>query len=208
MILQIIDLNTFVKGMNVLDVDQTTRGTIVYTYMVGYFVLLFKLLLQLLTLVVLVTLIMWIIVAMTHMLKSNQEGGGSYSSAADLRGGESGDIGKKMKAISLKVVTFLMGTLFLKNFFLIFLFIIPMILLIFLIMYSQFYDRNIIIKNDNKNAPRIMNTNHSFIIMIITMLLVFGILILCIYYMMEVINMDPDSDNNSGDSGDNSSKEE
>ncbi len=205
MMLQLVDLNNFVKGLNVLDVNQTTRGTIIYAYMIGYFTLLFKLLLQLITLVVLVTLIMWIIVAMTHMLKSNQEGGGNYSSAAELRGGESGDIGKKMKTIALRVVTYLMGTIFLKNFFLIFLFIIPMILLVFLIGYSQFYDRNIITTNpvDKDYAPRIMNTNHSFIMMVMTMLLVFGILILCIYYMLEVINMDPDSsssdDNNSSE---------
>lgn len=185
MILQLIEMNTFVKGMDVLDVTKTTRGSLVYTYLVAYFVFFYKLTLNLLTLVVLLTIIMWIIVAMTHMLKSSQEGG--YSSALELRGGSSSELGSKMKVVALKVVTYVMGTYFLKNFFMIFLVIIPLFILFFTYSFIWFYDRDIIQTKDQDNVARIMATNHNFMILVITTLSVFGILKLVIDYYMKLI---------------------
>ena len=121
------------------------------------------------------------------MLKDAQEGGGGFSSAAELRGGASNDLGTKMKMVALKVVTYVMGVFFLKNFFLIFLIIIPIFLVFFTLMFAQFYDSKIIINNDEDHITNIATTNHNFLIMVITTLVVFGTLSLVIDYSTHVI---------------------
>lgn len=200
MILQLIELNTFVKGMDVTDPTKATKSTLVFAYMVGYLSFFFKLLLQMLTLVVLITLIMWLIIGATHMLRDSQEGGGNYTSARELHGGESGDVGSKMKSIAIKVVTYVMGVIFLRNFMVIFLFIIPIFLLFFTIMYFQFYDRNSITRRDGDKSTRICMTNHNFMMFMITSLAVFAILSLSITYLFTVINMGSDKNSEGSNS--------
>lgn len=201
MILQIIDMNSFVKGMDILDASKTNKGTLVFAYLVGYISFLFKLILQLLTLVVLLTLIFWIIVGMTHMLKDSQSGGGNYGSVRELRGGEGGDAGEKMKKVGIKVVTYLMGLFFVKNFFIVFIFIVPVFILFFTIMYAQFYDRDIMRKKDKEKEALIMGTNHNFMIMAITGIIVLSLVMVSVYYVMDIIKLPPASDD-SGDAKD------
>lgn len=202
MILQIIDLNSFVKGMDILDANKTNKGTLVFAYIVGYISFLFKLMLQLLTLVVLLTLIFWIIVGMTHMLKDSQSGGGSYGSVRELRGGEGGDVGEKMKKVAIKVVTYLMGVFFVKNFFIVFLFIIPVFILFFTIMYVQFYNRDIMRKKDKEKEALIMGTSHNFMMMTITAIIVFSLVMVSVYYLMDIIKLPPSSEGDGGESKD------
>lgn len=185
MILQLIDLNTFIRGMDVLDVNKTSRTTIIFSYIVGYFYFFIKLTLQLLTLVILVTIIVWAIIGMTHMLVSSQEGG--FSSAAELRGGSANGLGLKMKNSATTVVEYILGVYFLRHFYLIFLVIIPILLIFFVIMFSQFYDKQIIVKRDQDNVVRIMATNHNFMILVITALVVFAITNLAFDYFFEIL---------------------
>lgn len=191
MMLQIIDLNSFVKGMEILDASKANKGTLVFAYVAGYISFLFKLMLQLLTLVVLLTLIFWIIVGMTHMLKDSQSGGGNYGSVRELRGGEGGDVGEKMKKVAIKVVTYLMGLFFVKNFFIVFVFIVPVFILFFTIMYVQFYDRDIMRKKDKEKEALIMSTNHNFMMMVITAIIVFSVVMVSVYYFMDIIKLPP-----------------
>lgn len=205
MMLQIIDLNSFVKGMDILDASKTNKGTLAFAYIVGYINFLFKLMLQILTLVVLLTLIFWIIVGMTHMLKDSQSGGGNYGSVRELRGGEGGDVGEKMKKVAIKVVTYLMGVFFVKNFFVVFLFIIPVFILFFTIMYVQFYDRDIMRKKDKEKEALIMGTNHNFMMMSITAIVVFSLVMVSVYYFMDIIKnpaASAEENSNSGESED------
>jgi hypothetical protein len=141
------------------------------------------------TLVVITTLIVWLLIGAANMLKSSQSGGGEYNSARELRGGESGNIGEQMKMWGIRVATHLMGTIFLKNFFLTFIFIVPFFLLIFAIMYAQFYDRGVIIQRDVEYSKRIMETNHNFMFLVITTLVVFAILWLLLVYFKEMIDL-------------------
>ena len=200
MILQLIELNTFIKSMDILDVTKTTRGTLVYTYLLGYFVFIFKLFLQLFTIVIIVTLIFWIIIGVFHIFTSVNQSGG-YTSAAAMRGGEAENLTKKLQNAVIKVFANVMGIILLKNFFIIFFVVIPLIILFFTLIFSQFYDRDIIIEKDEANATRITLTNHNFMIMLITIISVFGVLILAMDYYFSLINrsdssiekMEPDS---------------
>lgn len=200
MILQLIELNTFIKSMDILDVTKTTRGTLVYTYLLGYFVFIFKLFIQLFTIVVIVTVIFWIIIGVFHIFTSVNQSGG-YTSAAAMRGGEAENLTKKLQNAVIKVFANVMGIVLLKNFFIIFFVVIPLIILFFTLIFSQFYDRDIIIEKDEANATRITLTNHNFMIMLITIISVFGVLILAMDYYFLLINrsdssiekMEPDS---------------
>jgi hypothetical protein len=200
MILQLIELNTFIKSMDILDVTKTTRGTLVYTYLLGYFVFIFKLFLQLFTIVIIVTLIFWIIIGVFHIFTSVNQSGG-YTSAAAMRGGEAENLTKKLQNAVIKVFANVMGIILLKNFFIIFFVVIPLIILFFTLIFSQFYDRDIIIEKDEANATRITLTNHNFMIMLITIISVFCVLILAMDYYFSLINrsdssiekMEPDS---------------
>ena len=203
MMLQVIDMNSFVKGMDILDASKSNRASLVFGYLVGYITFFFKLVLQLLTLVVLLTIIFWIIVGMTSMLKDSQSGGGNYASVRELRGGEGGDVGEKMKKVAIKVVTYLMGVFFVKNFMIVFLFIVPVFILFFTIMYVQFYNRDIMRKKDKEKEALIMGTNHNFMMMVITAIIVFSLVMVSIYYLIDIIKLPPGSEGEGdGDSGD------
>ena len=180
MILQLIELNTFIKNMEVLDVTKTTRGTLVYVYLVGYFSFMFKLFLQLFTVVILLTLIFWIIMGICHIWTHSQSGGKLYNSAAEMKGGSG--IEQVLQKWAGRAFTNVMGVVLINNFFLVFFIIIPLLLLFFIIIFAQFYNRDMIIDNDSDKSTRIMLTNHNFMMMIITMLIVFGIIILASQY--------------------------
>jgi hypothetical protein len=189
MILQLIELNTFIKSMDILDVTKTTRSTLVYTYLLGYFVFIFKLFIQLFTIVVIVTVIFWIIIGIFHIFTSINQSGG-YNSAAAMRGGEAENLAKKLLNAVIKVITNVMGIVLLNNFFIIFFVVIPLIILFFTLIFSQFYNRDIIIDKDEANATRITLTNHNFMMMLITLISVFGVLILAMDFYYLLINRD------------------
>lgn len=195
MMLQLIDLNNFVQSMEVTEVEKATRSTLVFAYMVGYFVFFFKLLLNLITLVFLVTIIIWIILGMTQMLVGQEGGGGMHGggpqSAAELRGGSMQDLGKNMAKAAKNVGAHFMGIIFVDNFYFIFTFIIPIFLLFFLIMFVQFYKRDIILENNQDQKTNIALTNHNFMMLMITTLATFGILKISIDYMYKLIKAKP-----------------
>jgi len=194
MILQLIELNTFVKSMEILDPTKTTRGTFVYVYLVGYFSFIFKIFIQLFTVVVLLTIIVWIIVGVTHIFKTSQSGGKvvggkGYNSASEMKGGTDAVILTKLQDAFTYVFINVMGIILSHNFFMIFFIMIPILILFFTIMFAQFYDRDMLLNNnaDADKSTRIMLTNHNFMMMIITMLSTLGVIILAGYYYLTVI---------------------
>jgi hypothetical protein len=183
MILELINLNSNIRDMDILNIETTSRATLVYTYVTGYLRFIFKLTMKLLTLGILISIILWIILTIFELLGGGQSGG-KYNSAAELRGGSLGELSAKFKNIAVTVIMHIMGTYFLRNFIFIFLVIIPLFLLFFTMMFSQFYDPKIILAKDGVNAPNITETNHNYMIMVITTLVVFGLLKLLIDYVL------------------------
>ena len=197
MILQLIELNTFVKNMDILDPSKTTRGTFVYVYLVGYYSFIFKIFIQLFTVVVLLTIIVWVIVGVTHIFKTSHNSGGAgrgggrgvakYNSASEMRGGTDAEIGNKLYDAFTYVFINVMGIILSRNFFMVFFIMIPILILFFTIIFAQFYDRDMILNNDADKTTRIMLTNHNFMMMIITMLSIIGVITMAAYYYFTFI---------------------
>ena len=193
LILQLIDVNSFVKTFDILEVSKTSRTTIVFSYMIAYFYMFVKLILQLLTIVIIMTLIVWVFIAMKSMIgggDSSGNGGGvrKATSAAEFLGGQANSLQDKFIGAILEIFKWILGAVFLNNFMLIFFIIIPILFLFFLICYVQFYDRKIIIEKDYGKEQLISTTNHNFLMMVMTTMCVFGLLTLTIDYSFEIMN--------------------
>lgn len=188
MILQLIDLNKYIKGLDILDASTTTRMTIITTYAVGYYVFFFKLLLQLFVLVVIVTMIVWIIVVLVNIIKKNQAAGG-FASAADLRGGAAMELGAALESSAKGVISYIMGIFFSKhpNFLIIFFIVIPIFILLFTIGFSMFYDKDLIEEKNKDTSSKITLTNHNFMMFVIGTLVAFAVCYIFVRYMKNML---------------------
>jgi uncharacterized membrane protein len=183
MILQSIEMSTFIKDMGILEIERLKRTSIVFAYISGYYFMFFKIILALFVVFGLINVIGWAIIGMAQLLGGGSQGGGALSAAHLLAGGGA-DIGGKMKTLAKKTAMFFFGILFLKKSLLTFLFIMPLIIIVFVIMFSDYLDKEIIEDRHEEEKTRIATTNHNFIVYLITTMYVAVILYLCIPYLL------------------------
>lgn len=184
MILQSIEMNTFVKGMGIIEIERLKKTSIVFAYIFGYYYMFFKIILALFVVYGLINVIGWAIFGIVHMFTGGDQGGGAMLSAAHLLAGGGAELGEKMKNLAKKTAVYFFGILFLRKSMLSFLFIMPMVVLTFVIMFVSYLDKNIVEDRHQEEMTRIATTNHNFIVYIITTLYVAMILYLCIPYLI------------------------
>lgn len=183
MMLQSIEMNTFIKGIGILEIERLSRTSIVFSYITGYYFMFFKIILALFVVYGLINVIGWAIFGIVHMFTGGDQGGGALS-AAHLMAGGGAELGKKMKNLAKKTAVYFFGILFLKNALLSFVLIMPLVILTFIIMFSGYLDKNIIKERHEEEMTRIATTNNNFMVYIITTMYVAMILYLCIPYLI------------------------
>lgn len=186
-IVQSIEMNSFIKGLGVLEIERLKKSSFVFAYLSGYYYMFFKIIMSLFVTYALVNVIGWTIFGITHMLKGGDQGGGAISnsfSAAHLMAGGGAELGEKMKILATKTATYFFGIIFLKSSLLYFLFITPMVLIVFVIMFAGYLKKDIIEERHEDQKERIATTNHNFVVYIITTMYVAIILFLCIPYLL------------------------
>jgi hypothetical protein len=187
LILTLIDTNDLIKSYNILDVDNTTRSTIIFSYLCGYFMFVIKLLIAILTIFVIVTIIRISIIVILNTFKNlvPSSGGGIVEGAADIKriykGGSDNMI---MDGVESNFRFFLgyFTVPSLAYFIFLYLVIIPLVFLFFLYVISQFYDQAFVQNTNQDKASSILNTNHHFILFMMTILVSIGALYVMIKY--------------------------
>lgn len=195
MMLQLIELRSFVQSMDVFDVELTKRSTFLYAHYFGYYVFIFRIIMNLIVLVVLITVIVWLILGMTQIFVGGQSGGGGasygggYESAAHFRGGNLMTLGDRMQSAALSIGKHILGVLFERNFLMLFFVVNAIFLLFFLIIFVQLYDRDKILDLNQEKKTNIAKTNHNFVLLIITTIVVFALMKTTVDYALEKLDM-------------------
>lgn len=187
MILTLIDINDTIKSYNILDIDNTTRGTMVYAYLSGYFMFVLKLIIAILTIFVLVTIIRISIIVVFSVLKNLtfQSGGRKYYQLGGE--GEAEDLIKTAVTSNFRLFFGFFTVPDLAYFIVLYLVIIPLVFLFFLYTIVKFYDQNQIEKENKNEAANILNTNHHYILFVMSTLISMGVIYVLITYYFELL---------------------
>jgi hypothetical protein len=184
-IINLIDMNGYIKNFNILDVGTYDRGTMIYAYIAGYYMFLLKVIIALITLFIL-TLILRITVSTimdVFTQKSNLQSGG----AAQIQAGAAESVNLMKNEVVRSNLKYILGFTILKSFVILFLIIIPLFLFFALFAYTKFYDQEQVQNHDKNNAPKIMLTHHNFLIYLIVSLFIITF-IYSIYLWFKISN--------------------
>ena len=168
-VINLIDTSSYIKDYNILDINSTPRGRLVYAYMSGYFMFILKAVLALVTLFVLILIIRIAVATLIHIFtaikKKKQKGGAGMIASSMVEG----TMGKVEEAVHSNIRWFL-AFVTSKPFIIVFLVIIPIFLFFVLLAYSRFYNPEHIKETSLDKAPRIMGTHHAFLMFLISSL--------------------------------------
>ena len=189
-ILTLIDVNDIIKSYNVLDLGSTTRGTMVYSYISGYYIFVLKLLITILTVFVLVTIIRISVVVVLSLfkLRIQMQGGGATEIKRSYEGGSDDLI---MAAVNSNFKLFLgfFTVPSMAYFIFIFLVLLPLLLFFAILAIVQFYDKPRIQSEvtESVHTASILNTNHHYLMFIISALITTALIYICIkfYFMLD-----------------------
>lgn len=175
MILNLIEVNGIIKSYNILDIDTTTRSSIIFSYLSGYYIFILKLFISILTLFVIVTIIRIAILVILSLFSIKLEMKGGADDQDHLMEAVKSNFRLFLSFFTVPSITF---------FILLFLVIIPLIFLFSIYRISLYYDQEKI-RNENLNqASSILNTNHHFIYFIICMLLTIGVVYVIVSFYL------------------------
>jgi hypothetical protein len=178
-IINLIDTNNVIKNFNVLDVSQSTRSTLVYAYTAGHYMFMLKLVIALVTLFVLTLIIRIAVVTVIHIFTPQEQQGG----AVNIMIGAASNLSNKVMEAVTSNMKYVLGFMTPSAFIIVYLVIIPIFVLLFMMVFVRTYDQNII-KNENKdNAPRIMETQHHYLMMFLASLVFMSFVFLIIDWM-------------------------
>jgi len=169
-VINLIDMNGYIKNFNVLDVGTYDKGTMIYAYIAGYYMFLLKVIIALVTLFIL-TLILRVAVSTivdVFTPKPNSQSGG----AAEIHAGAAESANLMKNEVVRSNLKYILGFTILKSFVILFLILIPLFLFFTLFAYSKFYNQQHVQNNNKDNAPKIMLTHHNFLIYLIVCLFI------------------------------------
>ena len=179
----IIDANAYIHNFNIVDPVQTTRWSLLYAYLAGYFIFMLKVLLALLTLFILILIIRVIVSTVIHIFTPQTQSGGGVS---EMRAGALKDHYGRLAEAVHSTMRWILCFVISKHFIIIFLIIIPIFLYFSLLAYVRFYNRDNV--TGEERSKDIMETHHQFLMMFMTTLMLFGF-IFCVYlYFQEFKN--------------------
>lgn len=164
-IINIIDMNEFIINLNVNKVEDSTRWSLIYAYIFGYYSYIMKMFLGLITLLIIITLIRILVITIfCSVVEKNTE-----------------KIGTIIESGIMENIRLLLGFMINPIFLIMFLFVIPVFIFVFLIPLTSFYNTPIIKKEDNLKQDYIMKTNHNLTMLLIVFIMIISS-IFC-YYM-------------------------
>jgi len=180
LIINLIDINTFIKELNIMIPDTCTRGSIVFAYLGGYFMLFLKIILALLTLFVITSAIRVLVVIIIGVFKKSsdieQSGGGYLAMVGASNEQTYKNIIRTIKDNTQLILGFFTVSKFIPTFFV----VLPVFLCLTLILISYYYDqKKLIEEKDAQNVQNIMNTNHDLIFYFMICLI-----LICIVYII------------------------
>ena len=165
-IINLIDINGYIKNFNILDVDSVARGTMVYAYVSGYFMFVLKVVIALITLFILTLIIRIAVSTVIRIFTPQKQSGGA---AAIMRGAAVDTSNKVAEAVTANM-RWLLSFMTSPTFLIIFLVIIPIFFLFVLLAYSRFYNQENIKAENMNEAPKIMTTHHNFLVFVMSSL--------------------------------------
>jgi hypothetical protein len=166
-VINLIDMNGYIKNFNILDVGTSTRAMMIYAYISGYYMFLLKVVIALVTLFIL-TLIIRIAVSTIIDIFSNkkdQSGG-----AAEIHAGAIASAHLMSVEVVRSNLKYILGYITLNTFVILYLIIIPVFLFFGIFAYLKFYNQEHVQSENNNEAPRIMATHHNFLVYLIVSL--------------------------------------
>jgi len=169
-VINLIEMNGYIKNFNILDVSTCNRGTIIYAYLAGYYMFLLKVIIALVTLFILTLIIRIAISTIVNIFTTKPESQSGGASQIQKGAAESANLMKvEVVRTNLK---YILGFAILKTFVILFLIFIPLFLFFALFAYSRFFNQQHIIRDNNNEAPKIMLTHHNFLIYLIVCLFI------------------------------------
>lgn len=169
-IINLIDMSSYIKNFNILDVGSYTRATMIYAYIAGYFMFLLKVIIALITLFILTLIIRIAISTIIDIFDNGQPQNGGGAAIIHAGAIESANL------ISIEVVRsnlkYILGFMTLNSFIILFLVLIPIFLFFGVSAYSKFYNQEHIMNENQDEAPRIMTTHHNFLVYLIVSLFI------------------------------------
>lgn len=176
-ILVLMDSGKYVMSFNVLDVSQTTRGSLIYSYFSAYVMFVLKVLVLLITIFILILIIRIIISTILHIFTPEKQSGGGIN---EMRAGALRDHSNKIMEAVYSTMRWMLGFIISSNFIIIFLILTPLFLYFALTAYVRYYNQENIMAQNKDNSSRIMMTHHNFLMFFITSLALFAF-IFCVY---------------------------
>lgn len=188
MVIQSIEMSTYIKSMGILEIDRLKKSSIVFAYLSGYYTMFFKMILSIFVIYALLNVIGWVIIGITHLFSGGQSGGGGAISAAHLLAGGGAEVGQKIRSCAIETAVYFFGLIFLKNAILFFSLIIPLVIMSFVLMFTMYLKKDIIEERHEEERTRIVSTNHNLMVYIIVTLFVIIMLYLWIPYILRPVN--------------------
>ena len=186
-ILSLIDVNGIIKSYNILDIDNTSRSTIIFAYIGGYYMFILKLIIYLLTLFILVTIIRIGVVVILSMFKQQLKTGGGASEIKAQYGGAISDIIQAAVLDNLKIFLGFFSVPKLSYFIFIFFVLIPLMYLFSLYTITSMYDQKRLQNESQEHITSILNTHHHNLLFIMSCFIVIGILYMLIRYYYTIV---------------------
>jgi len=185
LILNLIDINAFIKGLNIMSPDTCTRATMVFAYIGGYFMLFLKIILALMTMFVIVCIgAVMIVMIMSFINKSGAEQSGGY--LAMVGASDSNTYNKVIKTVKY-VTQVILGFFTVQEFIITFMVVLPLFMWMALIAISRYYDsKRLIDDQDPEKTQNVMSTNHEFLFFFMISLIITGILYIVYNYFSKL----------------------
>jgi hypothetical protein len=181
-ITQTIELNKVLLDFGVSD-NVITKGKLIYTYLAGYFLYIIKFIIALLTLIFLVSIIVVIITSCMFVIKLGTHMGKDMANSASRfqETNENNLIAEITKWI-IDVIRYLISFIFVKQFKILNIVIIPLFLFSVYLLYSFIlYKPDKIV--DDKNKSNIMNTNHMYLFYLFVSIMIFMLFYVILIYL-------------------------
>lgn len=179
----LIDVNGIIKNFNILDVENTTRGTLVFAYLAGYYMFILRLFVAILTILVIITILRISVILILALLTTEpQSGGGAREIKTKYGGAIKDDINNSL----ISNFRFFLGFITVPSlamFIFLFLVVIPMFYLFFVYTVVKLYDQNKAIAENKQEAPRILNTFHHYMLFMMSVCIMIGIFYVLVKYL-------------------------
>ena len=169
--LDLMDMNNRVLNYNILTASSTTQSSMVFAYLNSYYIMILKIIINLLTIYVLLSIVAIVLVTVSDIfLVNHNEVTISKQKVIAI-----------LKTLSTYTLGFIIADSNMPKWIFIFLILIPILLVFSILGTSRFYNQETVLIN-TKNTANIMQTFHDTNMFIVVLLISAGILYILFTY--------------------------